>query len=86
MKWLIGTACIAVIAASGFAIGKPMYDAHQQEAKKASALRDLVEYAHGEDRVAMVCRLANKNPELLHGDHAMRVLNTCYLAGVSTLY
>jgi hypothetical protein len=90
MKWLIGAACVAIIASSGAVVWRPMYEAHQQAEAKASAKRALFAYLRLKDNddagALKYCRVANKNPEIFNGDTAIKIVNTCNLAGISVYY
>jgi len=94
MKYLVGAACIAVIAASGFIIGKPLYDAHaeqvQTDAARQNAREALFEYSRAKpneaEKVASICKFANKDPDMFPSGMAEKVVNTCLAAGFPIRY
>lgn len=93
MKWLIGAACVAAIAASGVYLSK-QYDAvvvaHAAEQAQIEAREALFTFARAKpdegEKVASVCRVAFANPDVLGSATSQRVVNTCRMAGISTAY
>ncbi|MBZ9921961.1 hypothetical protein LB579_30180 [Mesorhizobium sp. BR1-1-7] len=82
MKWLVGAACMAAVQALATS------SAHaQQQADAKAALYAFVSAKPGEDeKVAKVCRVANKNPDIFADGLAARIVSACILAGISIYY
>lgn len=93
MKWLIGTACVAIIAASGAYLSKrysAVVSAHADEQAQAKAREALFTFARAKpdegEKVASICRVAFANPDVFGSATSQRVVNTCRMAGISASY
>ena len=92
MKYLVGAACIAVIAASVFIIGKPWYDGRVAQVQSEKMHREanvaLSEYAKlmpaGYNTVPTLCHLAGTSPDIFKDGKGETVANTCRFVGIST--
>ncbi|MBZ9984929.1 hypothetical protein LB521_27735 [Mesorhizobium sp. BR-1-1-8] len=79
MKWLVGVIGLATM------FGTHAANAQQTTAEQAKAA--LYAYAKGDDeKVAKVCRVANKNPDIFADGLASKIVSTCILAGISIYY
>lgn len=89
MKWLIGTACVAVIAASGIYLSG-QYKAHAAELVATTAQKniraDLFRFFGAQPsaitKVVSGCRAALNAPELFDGDTARQIVSWCRAARI----